>query len=616
MGDRPQGVAGDCNSLAETHAWFDSRVAHHFTQSAGKSTKSDHTCITVRWFSVPNLKVFGTEMTKNKIPHLLFERSRYYYQRRVPIRFQSAIGHKKWREPMGADFPEAIDRVRTLTKQHDALLETLQNPVEFRTAKTNVRRAHEEEGAAQDNKHDKQYERWLEKEGINDDAYFGRDQVSMGLYEAIKVRPWENARKLMKALETERSPAPDLIFVRRWIDAMQLDRAGDTSISLPPYEEYRQLVSDAPTHVRNRISFAKHLPEPIDDDEYHDRLVAILEAHFGNRASRPEDPDDQDEYDLLQQNMERKISRVARDPDTLFKVAESYFGFAQIKPSTRNKYLRTLKRLTNRVGDLPLKHLSPHLLRGFRDYLVEQGNLPASIRADFTPIIGILNFAVDEGLIDCSPMAGVRLPKEKRSIEETKWLPFKPHEMRSILSGVERIWSSELQGLSAERRKGLQMAVRALAYTAMRPSEFLALGPNDIDERCIRIKGGKTKSALRVIPLHPAISDVPAWVQQGGLAVFHNRVTGVAQTDPVTALRHNFSRLTRDLLDEPISGERKALYSLRSTFQNALRRAGAPIEVRRAIMGHVEHGAMRHYDDGPEFDLLRSWVVVADPTVD
>jgi hypothetical protein len=32
VGVRPQGVAGDCNSLAETHAWFDSRVAHHFTK--------------------------------------------------------------------------------------------------------------------------------------------------------------------------------------------------------------------------------------------------------------------------------------------------------------------------------------------------------------------------------------------------------------------------------------------------------------------------------------------------------------------------------------------------------------------------------------------------------
>ncbi|KAJ55001.1 hypothetical protein ACMU_14680 [Actibacterium mucosum KCTC 23349] len=30
LGDRPQGVAGDCNSLEATHAWFDSRVAHHF----------------------------------------------------------------------------------------------------------------------------------------------------------------------------------------------------------------------------------------------------------------------------------------------------------------------------------------------------------------------------------------------------------------------------------------------------------------------------------------------------------------------------------------------------------------------------------------------------------
>jgi len=32
VGDRPQGVAGDCNSLAETHAWFDSRVAHQPTR--------------------------------------------------------------------------------------------------------------------------------------------------------------------------------------------------------------------------------------------------------------------------------------------------------------------------------------------------------------------------------------------------------------------------------------------------------------------------------------------------------------------------------------------------------------------------------------------------------
>ena len=29
-GDVLQGAAADCNSAGETHAWFDSRVAHHF----------------------------------------------------------------------------------------------------------------------------------------------------------------------------------------------------------------------------------------------------------------------------------------------------------------------------------------------------------------------------------------------------------------------------------------------------------------------------------------------------------------------------------------------------------------------------------------------------------
>jgi len=30
-GDVLQGAAADCNSAGETHAWFDSRVAHHPT---------------------------------------------------------------------------------------------------------------------------------------------------------------------------------------------------------------------------------------------------------------------------------------------------------------------------------------------------------------------------------------------------------------------------------------------------------------------------------------------------------------------------------------------------------------------------------------------------------
>ncbi len=38
---------------------------------------------------------------------MLVERGRYYYQRKVPLDLQPAVGVKKWRAPLGKDFDEA-----------------------------------------------------------------------------------------------------------------------------------------------------------------------------------------------------------------------------------------------------------------------------------------------------------------------------------------------------------------------------------------------------------------------------------------------------------------------------------------------------------------------------
>ena len=44
-----------------------------------------------------------------------------------------------------------------------------------------------------------------------------------------------------------------------------------------------------------------------------------------------------------------------------------------------------------------------------------------------------------------------------------------------------------------------------------------------------------------------------------------------------------------------------------------MRRAGADAEMRRAILGHKEAGALAHYDDGPDFAKKRKWVRATDP---
>tara|TARA_R110002074_G_scaffold360428_2_gene533158 strand:- start:1250 stop:1396 length:147 start_codon:yes stop_codon:yes gene_type:complete len=44
-----------------------------------------------------------------------------------------------------------------------------------------------------------------------------------------------------------------------------------------------------------------------------------------------------------------------------------------------------------------------------------------------------------------------------------------------------------------------------------------------------------------------------------------------------------------------------------------MRRAGADIQMRRAILGHKEAGAIRHYDDGPEFREKLEIIAKTDP---
>lgn len=108
--------------------------------------------------------------------------------------------------------------------------------------------------------------------------------------------------------------------------------------------------------------------------------------------------------------------------------------------------------------------------------------------------------------------------------------------------------------------------------------------------------------------MHPKIADFPAFVRSGGIECLISN-----NQDLVEPVRHNFMRLLRELMEKPIKEPRKTLYSFRGTFQDAMRRAGAPLEVRQAILGHTQGGAIKHYNSGPEFELMQEWVNKADP---
>lgn len=553
-------------------------------------------------------------MGKANVKYLLEEHDRYFYQRKVPLDLQSTVGTKKWRAPLGPDLNNALDKLREIKRQHDDLIDELENPEARQNLRTKTRRSKEIARASKEAEQDRAYDAWCRANGIKTD-----DEEFAETFPELAKQPWISAQDWMAGIEIERSrhlpPSPEYVeeMKRVFSHIATLPVEERPLVNLAPFVEFKELVAELPAEIQRIVRFETRLPEPMDDDECYDRLTELYHGSFGPEVTPPSNPDKRDQFDFAKMALERKIARVARDPDTLSKVATRFYAFAQLREKTEHKYRRTVDRFIDEVGNIPVGQVTSRMLRDYRDKLKTRGLLPSSIRSEFSPIMGLFSYAVDEELIEFSPMVSVKLPKERRAVEESKWLPFKVAECQQIFAALNEVWGQPVQGLTNERREALQMAVRVLAHTAMRPAELMALRPDQVDNRAIRIEGGKTKSSWRAIPLHPEIADFPDWLHAGGLEALLSSKRGDKQTDTVTVLRYNFIKLIRNKMDRPINHPRKALYSLRSTFQNAMRRAGAPKDVRRAILGHVESGAIRHYDDGPSFELLKSWVEKSSP---
>jgi len=122
VGDELQGAAGDCNSPGATHAWFDSRVAHHFHQDIVFPKNSGYSVVQSRSKQAVFLHISGNFRytgDEKRVRYLKIDRGRCFNQRRVPQDLQALLG-PRWLIPCGdATFAKA-DRLT----HHCHLLET------------------------------------------------------------------------------------------------------------------------------------------------------------------------------------------------------------------------------------------------------------------------------------------------------------------------------------------------------------------------------------------------------------------------------------------------------------------------------------------------------------
>ncbi|WP_170119054.1 tyrosine-type recombinase/integrase [Roseicyclus mahoneyensis] len=543
-----------------------------------------------------------------KVRYLKIDRGRYFYQRRIPLGLKECFPNEDvWRRPCGnVTYPKAVQLVVTWAEEHDKLIARLKSPDEREAYLLDHRKREHEllDTFVADNGAEIIHFLPPEIEGCS--ITYGQETEPNWLWAKSRLNDLDKQR--LGGLPESWAEAQFLARLSRW----KAGKLQPTQTTVPPYQRYIEILEMAQfCAFREFVTFEKTLPKPLSDAEYAYELQSILEKVYGkNSPNPPKKIDDREEHFFIKSKIERKLSEVVANPNTISSVLEKYIAFNQIKNLTARKYRRDVSRLIKIFGDMPINQITPAHLKELREELVFEIK-PASLQAVFTPIKGLLRYAFNEQLIEFNPMSAVALPKDKRPIEERKWKKFDPNEVQRIDEALRIIWENNVQGLSEKRRKAFVMVVRVLMFSGMRPIEVLRLKPSDVSARLIRISGSKTESSTRVIPVHPEIKDFPEWIQSGGLETYRN-----IETDAVGAIRHNFTKLIRKTLNPAISDEQKALYSLRSTFVNAMRRAGADIQMQRAILGHKESGAIRHYDDGPEFEKKYEAVSRTDPRIE
>lgn len=539
---------------------------------------------------------------EKRVRYLKVDRGRYFYQRRVPLDLQPLLG-PRWLIACGdVTLAKAIQIIVTQAEEHDQLIGSL------RTEDGRARFLIEEEQA-----HRVVSEAWANKQSSRR-LVLVPGPGDRGLIEIDGNTEFRRSvGALLSDLDRERAgEIPNATIIAQFYQGIAKALRADIdahAIIVPDFKVLRDALEEVLSDgVKVDVQFTAPMPPRMHTLEYLDQLKTLHDYAFGPDSLRPKLADDIDEYELIKRKLERRISSVSPATDTITAVLERSMDHNSIRDNTRRKYRRDTARLVRLIGDVPVGHIRPENLRRLRDQEAPSMK-PASLHAIFTPIKSMLNYAFRNQIIQNNPMLGLTLPTDRRTVEEQKWRKFDPYQITRILDSVDDIWGQRVRGLADDRRIVIRMVVRVLAYTAMRPIEVLRLRPEDVEPRLIRITGSKNEGSDRVFPLHPAILDFHEFVHGGSMSTFRS-----SETDPVTPVRHKFDKLIHVNLNPPITDPKQVFYSLRSTFQNAMRRAGAPIDVRRAILGHKEAGALRHDDDGPEFQAKMGWVRKTDPT--
>jgi len=205
----------------------------------------------------------------------------------------------------------------------------------------------------------------------------------------------------------------------------------------------------------------------------------------------------------------RELGRLDAGKETLAEFGKEWWKLhaePNLARSTRIGYAIAWDRhILPRVGQVPLRELSPRMLQGLRADLEADGVGPAAIRKAMVILHGVLARAVEWELLTSNPAAAVRSPVPKRRRVLSPLTPANVEAMRAYLISIGKLGDATL--------------ISVLAYAGLRPGEALALSWEHARERTLLVEGavslgeiketktGRTRSVAICSPLKRDLAE-------------------------------------------------------------------------------------------------------------
>ncbi|MBZ9892318.1 tyrosine-type recombinase/integrase [Mesorhizobium sp. BR1-1-3] len=270
--------------------------------------------------------------------------------------------------------------------------------------------------------------------------------------------------------------------------------------------------------------------------------------------------------------------------------------------ASKNKQLENhIKNLQSRmivvlgkeaVTKRPLEKFKREDARKLRDALLAQLN-PNSVRRMFNMLRAAINKTIREYDLDAkNPLEKLEIKGAAASREDR--YPFTEDDLKSL---------GPIMVKGPEDALGILWTI--LRDTGARNSEICRrkISEVDLENGSIAIPVGKSKNAVRIVPLSPSAlagakflaTDKPA-----DAFLFPSYATG-RQTDSA-------SQALMKRLRTVIKDEKKVVYSLRHRLKDRLRDTDCPADIQEEIMGHDAQNVAKNYGRGYSLEKKRAYL--------